>query len=181
MSMPWQLREGLRRHPKGSRPPRPIAEQLPSINVKDLGIPRRYGVTNVINLSFKFPDVPSVKATAETVEFQLRSVHRGQPGPKQVFRIKAINTGIGIRHCLFCNCGRSVERLYYHQRRLACLRCCNAIRLSQACNHQQRPILQASKVETFLNAHPRIKRKTRERLNQKLSKLLLQAQSRYKT
>jgi hypothetical protein len=35
--MPWQLREGLRRRPKGS-PPRPLAELLPSINVNDLKI-----------------------------------------------------------------------------------------------------------------------------------------------
>jgi|SRR5262249_16855990 len=180
MTMPAQLAEGLRRHPKGSRPPRPIAEQLPSIEVKNLKIPRRYGVTNILNLSFKFPDVPSVKATTETVEFQLKSLHRGQPGPKHLFKVKSINTGIGIRHCLFCDCGRPIELLYYYQRRLACLRCCNAIRTSQTCSANQRPLAQATKVESFLKAHPRIKRKARARLEAKLDNLLRQAQTRYK-
>ena len=36
--MPWQLKEGLKRRPKGA-PPRPIVEQLPAISVNDSPIP----------------------------------------------------------------------------------------------------------------------------------------------
>jgi hypothetical protein len=167
--MPRQLREGLRRHPKGSRAPRLIVEQLPSIDVKDLHAPSRYNRTHVIDLSFRLPKVASAKVSATSVTFHHASLHRGQLGPTQTFQLKPIRTGFGIRHTFLCNCGRSVKRLYYHSRDLGCRRCINAIYACQAIDQRQRPILQLSKLESLLGdkAYRRYRR-IRERLEKKL-------------
>jgi hypothetical protein len=151
--MPWQLREGLRRHPKGSRPPRPIAEQLPSIAVHDLGIPSPYDYKTYTmpNASLRYPQLASVRLSFHAVEFQHPSLHRGQIGPVQTFRLKHIKTGFGIRHAFICACQRPVIKLYYRNRNLACRRCCGSIYASQTIDQHSRPILQASRIESFLD------------------------------
>jgi len=133
--MPRQLAEGLRRRPK-ERPPRPILEQLPSINTKNLNIPSPYEYKTYIlpNISFRFPQIASAKVSFQAVEFHHPSLHRGQIGPIQTFNFKHIDTGFGFRHAFICNCGRPVLRLYYHSRRLACRHCIGGIYSSQAVN-----------------------------------------------
>jgi hypothetical protein len=111
--MPPQLREGLRLHPKGSRPPRPIAEKLPSVSVNDLHISsldtsKTYTMPNV---SLRYPHLSGLRLSIHAVEFQLPSLHRSQPGPVQTFRLKHIKTGFGIRHAFICTCQRPVIKL----------------------------------------------------------------------
>ena len=97
MAMPWQLKEGLRRHPKGSRPPRPIVEQLPSISVNELPIPSRYDEKTYIlrDFSLRFPQLAAAKVARDAVEFHHVSLHRSTTGPIQTFSIKRIRTGFG--------------------------------------------------------------------------------------
>jgi len=182
MAMPWQLAEGLRRRPKG-RPRRLIVEQLPSINVKTLSIPSPYDYKTYIlpNISFRLPQLASAKVSFQTVEFHFPSLHRGQIGPIQTFNLKHIRVGFGIRHTFICGCGRPVLKLYYHSQRLACRRCIGAINASQALNQNQRPILQAIRIADFLDGHPRLFRRTRERLRLKLGEKLMRAQGRLGT
>jgi len=180
--MPRQLAEGLRRRPKG-RPPRPILEQLPSINTKNLNIPSPYEYKTYIlpNISFRFPQIASAKVSFQAVEFHHPSLHRGQIGPIQTFNFKHIDTGFGFRHAFICNCGRPVLRLYYHSRRLACRHCIGGIYSSQAVNQNQRPVLQAARIADFLDSHSRLFRRTRERLTRKLGEKLMRAQGKLGT
>jgi hypothetical protein len=176
--MPRQLREGLRRHPKGSRPPRPIAEQLPSISVNDLHISSLDTFKNYVmpNVSLRYPYLSGVRLSVHVVEFQHPSLHRGQTGPIQTFRLKHIRTGFGIRHAFICTCQRPVIKLYYLHRRLACRRCHDATYASRTCSKRQRPILQISRIESFLNNKLGLYRRTRERLEKKLGEKVMMAQ-----
>jgi hypothetical protein len=182
--MPEQLAEGLRRHPKGSRPPRPIAEQLPSISVNDLPIPSCHDTKTYIlrDISLRYPQIAAAKLSREAVEFHHVSLHRSTLGPIQTFGIKRIRTGFGVHgRCAFiCDCGKPVIKLYYRGRQLACQRCCNAIMASQALNQHQRPVLQASRIDSFLNK-PKLYHRTRERLTKKLGEKVMMAQGQLGT
>jgi hypothetical protein len=182
VAMPWQLREGKRRRVKGA-PPRPIAEQLPAISVNDLPIPHYWDdKTYILNLGLRFTSVAAIKVARDQVEICLPSLHRGRPGPSQVFRLKAIKTGFGIRHAFICtDCGRPVIKVYQLNRHLACMRCHNARRASDALNQQQRPVLQAARIQSFLDNKPRLFRKTHERLLKRLGQKVMLAQSRMGT
>jgi hypothetical protein len=175
--MPWQLREGLRRRPKGS-PPRPIAEQIPSISVNELPIssPYDYKTYTLPNLSLRFPQLAAARISFNIVEFHHPSLHRSTTGPVQTFKLKHIKTGFGIRHAFICACGRPVLKLYYRNRYLACRRCSNAIYASQTLDQRSRPILQASRIQSFLDNKPRLFRRTRERLKKKLGEKVMMAQ-----
>jgi hypothetical protein len=179
MAMPWQLKEGLRQHPKGSRPPRPIAEQLPSVSVNDLHISsldtsKTYTMPNV---SLRYPFLSSVRLSIHAVEFQLPSLHRSQPGPTQTFKLKHIRTGYGIRHAFICTCQRPVIKLYYLHRKLACRRCCGSIYASQTIDQRTRPVLQASRIESFFeNKELLLYKQTRERLKKKFGEKVMMAQ-----
>jgi hypothetical protein len=182
MTMPWQLREGLKRRPKGSRPPRPIAEQLPQISVNDLQIPRDYRTYTAPNISLKYPQIAALRMWYEAVEFHHPSLHRGQNGPAQIFQIKHIKTGFGIRHAFICaTCKRPVIKLYYRHRHLACRRCQDAIYASQSIDQYSRPVLQASRIQSFLDNKSRLFRRTRERLEKKLGHKVMMAQARLGT
>jgi hypothetical protein len=181
--MPWQLREGLRRHPKGSRPPRPIAEQLPSVSVNDLGIPSPNDFKNYVmpNVSLRYPFLSGVRLSIHVVEFTLPSLHRGQIGPIQTFKLKHIRTGLplragSVRHAFICACGKSAIKLYYRNRNLACRHCTGSIYVSQTLSQQQRPILQASRIASFLDNKPRLFHRTQERLKKRLGEKLMMAQ-----
>jgi hypothetical protein len=133
--MPWQLREGLRRRPKGS-PPRPIAEQLPRIDVQDLKISKDlYKVTTAPWISLRYPFISNARLSAYVVEF----AHTR--GRIQSFKLKAIKTGFGIRFAFICNCGRPVISLYYRYGNLSCRFCCNVVYASQTCSKRQRSAL----------------------------------------
>jgi hypothetical protein len=143
MPMPWQLREGLKRRPKG-RPPRPVVEQLPKISAHELQIPPFYDEKTYIlsNISFRFPQLAAAKVSAQSVEFQHQSLHRATIGPIQTFAVKHIRTGFnGIRHAFICACQRPVTTLYYCNRQFACRRCSGAIYASQTLGKRTRPIL----------------------------------------
>jgi hypothetical protein len=177
MGMPPQLREGLRRHPKGSRPPRPIAEQLPSISVAELNITNPYDYkTYIADLSLKYPPLAGAKISYHVIEFHLASLHRDKPGPVFIFRLKHIRTGFGVRHAFICGCGRAVIKVYYLDRRLACRHCHGAINASQAVGPRQRPALQVSRIQSFLDNKPRLLHRTQERLKKKLGEKVMMAQ-----
>jgi hypothetical protein len=179
--MPWQLREGLKRRPKNA-PPRPIAEQLPSISVNELPIPYYYDEKTYIIRSLKWSCIASIKVSRDQVSFYLPSLHRGQIGPNQVFRLKHIRTGFGLRHAFICcDCGRPVIKVYHQHRHLACRRCQHAIYASQNLGKHTRPILQVSRIASFLDSKSRLYRRSRERLRKKLGDKLMMAQGRLGT
>jgi hypothetical protein len=182
MTMPWQLREGLRRRPKGA-PPRPIAEQLPSINVNELPIPSLYDhkTFTAPHISLRYPHIAGARLSSQAVEFILPSLHRGQTGPSQTFQLKHIKTGFGIRHAFICNCQRPVIRLYCYHRNLACRHCTRVRYASQSLNKQTRPILQANRIQSFLDNKPRLLRRTRDRLQKRLGEKAMMAQGRLRT
>ena len=177
--MPWQLARSDRRR---KATPRPIAEQLPHINVNHLQVPRDYK-TYISNISLRYPHLTSMKIAWNMVSFTHRSLHRGKEGPTQTFGLKQIRTGLGgyFRHAFVCTCGRPVIKLYIHHRNIACRRCHNAINTSQALNQHQRPILQASRIADFLDNKSRLFRHARERLKQKLGEKLMKAQGQLGT
>jgi hypothetical protein len=180
--MPWQLREGLRRRPKGSRPPRPILDQLPSINVNDLPIPPPYDhkTYTLPNISLHCPQLANVRISFDAVEFYHPSLHRGVTGPVQTFRLKPIKTGWGVRHAFICTCQKPVIKLYCHHRHLACRRCTNAIYASQTLGKRTRPILQISRIQSFLD-NKQLYLRTRKRLEEKLGHKVMMAQTRLRT
>jgi hypothetical protein len=182
--MPWQLREGLKRRVKGA-PPRPIVEQLPSISVNELPILSRYDEKTYIlrDFSLRFPQLAAAKVARDAVEFHHVSLHRSTIGPIQTFGIKLIKTGFGVHgRCAFiCDCGKPVIKLYYRSRRLACRRCCNAIHASQAVNQHQRPVLQASRIASFLDSKSKLYHRTRERLRKRLGDKVMMFQGQLGT
>src|SRR5262245_52768202 len=188
MSMPWQLREGLKRRVKGA-PPKPLIENLESVSVNDLRIPSLSDAKRFIlqGVNFRWPFLSAIKVARDAVEFHLPSLHRGQIGPAQVFRVKPIRTGIGnqadgsgVRYSFQCDCGRAVIKLYHLHRRLACRYCHNARMASETCSQQQRPILQISRIDSFL-AQPNLYHRTRQRLLKRLGEKALKAQGRMST
>jgi hypothetical protein len=155
--MPRQLKYA--RRPKRSQP-RPLAEDLPRINVNDLKIPKVYGkVFDVPWISFKYPHIFSARLSAYQCEF----IHAGG---QQVFRLKLIRTGYGLpRFAFICNqCGRPVITLYYRNYRLACRRCSNAIYASQVCGKAGRKALQSHRIQAFLAQGLGLTRNTERRL-----------------
>src|SRR5262245_5800748 len=187
MSMPPQLARAHR--PQKGKSLRPIADQLPSISVNELGIPSPHDYQTYIlpNVSLRYPQLASIRLSINFVEFRHPSLHRGQEGPTQTFLLKHIRTGIGkhngcgIRHAFICICGRPVITLYYLHRNLACRRCYNARYASQTLNKHTRPILQISRIASFLDNKPRIFRRTRDRLQKRLGEKLMMAQGRLRT
>jgi hypothetical protein len=171
--VPLQLLNAKRRNYK-----RPIAEQLPSVSVNDLPIPAPNDFKNysLPNVSLRYPFLSGVKLSVCVVEFQLPSLHRGQIGPAQSFRLKPIRTGFGIRHAFVCACSRPVIKLYYLHRKLACRRCQDSIYASQALDQRSRPILQASRIESFLDNKSGLYQRTRERLKKKFGEKVMMAQ-----
>jgi hypothetical protein len=182
MTMPPQLREGLRRHPKGSRPPRPIVEQLPSIAVYELFVPDSYDPKTYVmpNISLKYPYISAARINYSLVQFALPSLHRGKLGPVQSFPLKHQRTGFGIRHALVCACGKPCFKVYYLSHKLACKRCHGAVNASQVLSKRTRPVLQVSRLESYLNNKQGIYRRTRERLAKKLGEKAMLHQSLYK-
>lgn len=180
--LPPQLRRGLLQRVKNA-PPRPIVEQLPAIPVRLLKIPPPSDgkVYTMPNVSLRWPFLSALRLSHEAVEFRQVPLFRRGEGTTQTFGLKHINTGIGIRHAFLCNCGRAVEKLYYLHHYLACRRCHNAVNASQVLGKRTRPILQAIRIQSFLDSKPRLFRKTRERLQKKLGEKLLMAQGRLGT
>lgn len=182
--MPWQLKKGLEeRRRLGRTTPRPICEQLPQININHWKVPRDYKTYTFPNVSFRYPQLSGIKITWNMVHFTHKSLHRGVEGPTQEFRIKQIRTGLGgyFRHSFICTCGKPVIKLYILNRHIACKRCCNAINASQNLGSKTRPVLQATRIQSFLDNKSRLFHRTQERLRKKLGEKLMMAQSRLGT
>jgi hypothetical protein len=181
MAMPPQLAEGLKRRVKG-RPPRPLIENLPGIAVHKLPIPSQNDpkTYKIPNISLVFSSVSGARLSRDVVEFHLPSLHRNTLGPIQTFGIKHIKAGFGIRHAFVCDCGRGALKLYCFNGRLACRRCHHAVPASQSLSRRQRPILQVSRIQSFL-AKPRLKQSARAKLTKKLGQKLMLAQGRMGT
>jgi hypothetical protein len=177
MPMPWQLAKAF----KPRKSTRPIAEQLPHINVNDLQVPRDYK-TYISNVSLRYPQLTGVRIAWNMVEFTHKSLHRGSEGHTQTFGLKQIRTGLGgyFRHAFICSCGRPVIKLYIYHRNIACKRCCNARLASQTLGSKTRPVLQASRIQSFLEKIG-LRQRTREALTKKLTEKVLMAQGRMGT
>jgi hypothetical protein len=177
MPQPPQLAKAFK--PRWSS--RPIAETLQSIRICDLRIcslsPDK---TYTIGTQIKWPFVASIKLGWDFIEFHFPSLHRGQLGPVQTFQVKPLKTGFGVRHAVICECGKSTTKLYCIQRHLACARCHRVRYASQKLGSKTRPILQASRLQAFLDSRPKLKH-ARQRLEQRLGLKLMQAQSRFST
>jgi hypothetical protein len=173
MAMPPQLERGLwlKRHYR-RREQRPLAENLPSINVNDLRIPKDlYTVATASWISLRYPFISGVRLNARMVEF----AHGGRI---QGFRLKWVKTGFGLpRFAFICQCGRPVITLYFRHANLACRRCCNATYASRACSQNQRPALQVKRLQAFLKFKPSIRSKARQRLQTRIRLLMLKPHS----
>jgi hypothetical protein len=180
MSMPWQLRVAYR--PKKGTSTRPIVEKLPSVSTKELRIPSPYDDKTYIlsNILFRLP-IACARVNFNLVEFRYPPLHRGQQGRTQAFNFKHIRTGFGIRHVFICTCGKPVQKLYCFHGNLACRHCTDARYASQTLDKRSRPILQASRIQSFLDSKPRLFRRTRDRLQKRLGEKLMTAQGRLRT
>jgi hypothetical protein len=176
MAMPWQLKEGLRRHPKGSRPPRPIVEQLQAVSVNELRVPKDYQTYVMSGASLRWPFISRIRISCAAAELTLPSPFRGREPKILMFKLKPIFTGIGTRFAFYCSCGRPVIKLYWYSNVVACRRCCNARMASQACNQHQRPVLQASRIASVLDSAPKLFKQRRERLMKKLGHKVMMAE-----
>jgi hypothetical protein len=188
MAMPPQLARAHR--PQKNESTRPIVEQLPSISVNKLSIPSYYDCNSYIlpNISFRLPKLSSAKVSFNHVEFHHPSIFRGRPGLTQTFQLKHVKTGFGklndgtgIRHAFICACGKPVTKLYYLNGKLACRFCCKARYASQTLNKRTRPVLEATRIQSFLDSRPRLFRRTRERLQKRLGEKIMMAQRRFGT
>src|SRR5258706_2623238 len=115
--MPWQLRKGLyERRQSRHTEPKPLVENLPAINVNDLGVQRNSQPYIASNISFRFPHINAMRINYSMVEF----AHSDRV---QTFHFKWIKTGYGYpRPAFICECGRPVINLYLYHTNLACRR-----------------------------------------------------------
>jgi hypothetical protein len=159
MAMPIQLARAKR--PKRTTP-RPLAECLPRINANDLKIPRDYQTYIAPDISFRYPEISFLRISAYMAEFHHSS-------RVQIFRFKWIKTGFGYpRPSFICECGRPVISLYLRNTNLACRRCCNATYASRVCDKRTRPILQAKRLQFFLERKPGMGKSNRQRLKARI-------------
>src|SRR5262249_34197819 len=84
--MPPQL---ARAH-RPRRSSRPILEQLPAVTTTELRISSLYSGKKRILRPLKIPHLEGVKVTTTRVDFHFLSLHRGQRGRTESFRLKPI-------------------------------------------------------------------------------------------
>src|SRR5262245_38009623 len=131
MAQPPQLAKAH----KPRKSTRPILEMLPAVSVTELRISSLYQGKRAILKPLKIPNIAGVKVGHLSVEFHFQSLHRGQKGRTETFRLKPWRVGYGIRHAFLCNtCGKSALKLYLHNHSLLCRFCCNGRYASQAIN-----------------------------------------------
>src|SRR5262245_49767678 len=179
MAQPWQLAKAY----KPRRSTRPILEQLPAVTTTELRISSLYSGKHAKLKPLKIPNIAGVKVSLTHATFEFQSLHRGQRGRTETFRLKPIRTGFGtFRHCFHCNtCGRPIVRLYYFHNTLMCRWCCNGRHASQAIDQRERPFLQAHRIQSFLDTKSRIYQHVRERLTKKIGEKLMIAKGRMGT
>jgi hypothetical protein len=180
MAQPPQLARAY----KPRKSSRPIVELLPAINVKDLRINslNQHKERILRDVSLRWPFLAGIRFNWDSVEFYLPSLHRNQLGAVFEFKLIHIKAGTSgsYRHAFICQCGRAAVKLYERHRRIACKECHGAVWSSQTIGPRMRPILQASRIQSFLD-NKRLMHKTKERLRKRLGDKLMLAQRRLGT
>jgi hypothetical protein len=166
MAMPWQLKVGLYNKKKSGRTEqRPLAETLPHINVNDLDVPRDYKTYIAPNISMRYPHINTMKISHFMVSF----AHSDRV---QTFRFKSIKTGFGgnysPRYAFVCECGRSTTKLYFRHQHLGCRACFNLTYASRVLNKDNRPRLQAIRLNNFTQLKSGMHRHTKQRLQARM-------------
>jgi hypothetical protein len=163
--MPPQLARAKR--PKRSEP-RPLVEQLPRIDIIDLCrwkvFPSQYdwNKAHLLELPFRYPFVKSLIISLQDIEANHHT------GDTQIVPLRWCRTGFGGNHrprpLFICQCGRSVRRLYFKSAYLGCRRCVGGTYASRQCSQRQRPILQAKRLQFFLEHKPYMWKSNRRRI-----------------
>ena len=154
--MPRQLEAALlrRRYSKKSSP-RPLVEQLERLDIADLcrwqvfPDQRDWHKAHLLEMPFRYPFLKSLVISLQNIEANHLS------GYNQIIPLRWVRTGFGgngrPRPLMFCNCGRSVTKLYFRHFNLACRRCTNALYASQVCSGRAtRSHLQATRLTNFI-------------------------------
>jgi hypothetical protein len=168
--MPPQLARAKR--PKRSEP-RPLVETLPRIDIIDLCrwkvFPSQYdwNKAHILELPFRYPFVKSLVISLQDIEANHHS------GYNQIIPLRWVRTGFGgnirPRPLFVCNCGRSVTKVYYQYGSLKCRRCCDATYASRQCYKGNRPILQAKRLQFFLEHKPCMSKRNRQRIASRIT------------
>jgi hypothetical protein len=171
--MPPQLARAKR--PKRSQP-RPLVEQLPRIDIIDLCrwkvFPSQYdwNKAHLLELPFRYPFVKSLIISLQDIEANHHT------GDTQIVPLRWCRTGYGGHHrprpLLVCQCGRSVTRVYFKGGHLACRRCCGATYASRQCDKRLRPILQAKRLQNFLQLKAYMSQRNRQRIKARIASFL---------
>src|SRR5262249_40308909 len=169
----------LARAYKPRKSTRPILESLPAVTTTELHISSLYRGKKPIIKPLKIPNIESVAVSLTAVEFHFRPLHRGQQGRIEEFRLKPTR---GIQYAFLCNCcGRAIMRLYHWHNSLLCRHCFPSRYASQAISSKSRPVLEATRIQSFLNNKQRLFHKTQERLRKRLGEKLMRAQGKLGT
>jgi hypothetical protein len=160
--------------------PRPIIEKLDGIAAHELPISSisRGKTATLPNISLKHSWLAAVRFAQDAVEFHLPSLHRSTTGPVQQFGLKPQKVGFGTRYLFRCDCGRAVWKLYCLHRHIACRWCHGATYASRTVSQNQRPLLQAIRLQSFLD-NSKLFQRTRDKLTKKLGHKAMMAQSKY--
>jgi hypothetical protein len=171
MPMPPQLARAKR--PKRSTP-RPLVETLPRIDIVDLCrwkvFPSQYhwDKAHYLEAPFRYPFIKSLVITLQNIEVSHHSDYI------QSIPLRWCRTGFGgnqrPRPLFICQCGRSVTRVYFKGGHLACRRCCDATFASRQCSQRQRPILQAKRLQNFLELKSYMSKHNRQRIAARMPK-----------
>ena len=175
MAQPPQLAKAY----KPRRSTKPMLETLPSVSIHELRISSLYRGKRPIIKPLKIPNIESVAVSLTAVEFHFRPLHRGQQGRIEKFRLKPARR---IQYGFLCNtCGRTIMKLYYVHNSLLCRHCFPSRYASQAISRQSRPVLEATRIQSFLNNKQRLFHKTQERLRKRFGEKVIRAQRKYST
>jgi hypothetical protein len=167
--MPRHLRNA--RRPKRSEP-RPLVETLPRIDIADLTrwkvFPSQYDwhKAYLLEAPFRYPFIKSLVITLQTIEVNHHS------GYNQIIPLRWLRTGFGghvrPRPLVVCQCGRSVTKVYFTYGSLKCRRCCDASFASRQCSKRLRPILQAKRLQFFIEHKSGMWKSNRDRLRARI-------------
>jgi len=168
--MPPQL-AGAKR-PKRSTP-RPIVETLPCIDIRDLCrwrvFPKQteWHKAHLLELPFRYPFVKNLVISLEDIEANHLS------GDTQVIPLRWLRTGFGgpwrPRPLFVCMCGRRVTKLYFKGAWLNCRKCLNATYASRVLSKRTRPILQAIRLQEFLQFKRYMGKRNRQRIKARIA------------
>ena len=173
MAMPPQLARGLRakRQSRRRKEQRPLVEQLPRIDIADLSrwqvFPKDWYKAHLLEMPFRYPFLKNLVISLAAIEANHHS------GYIQSIPLRWCRTGFGgnysPRPLFICHCGRSVRKLYFKYGSLKCRRCANATYASRACSKRLRPILQARRIQAFLELKSYMSQSNRQRLKARIA------------